>query len=118
MPFVVKSTLTLEFLGEGWENAYFCYQPLTYNDQSRLDEWRAERSKIIADKKTGEKVNDFLIELVQEKMIEGKGWDGKELVDITKDNVGELPMDFFVRLIEVFGNSPITSKKKDSSGTP
>lgn len=112
MPFVVQRKLSLDYLGEGWAEAYILFSPLSYNDEVRLANARKDREKIISgDHEALTKVSDFLKDLIKQKFIAGKGWDGSKLVDLTAEDVFEIPGGVVDRLIGMFDNSPVTPKK-------
>lgn len=94
--FVVKKKIELAFLGEGWEQAYITFSPFSFADNEKLLKLR---SKVNTDnpedttQEGAEEASNNIITLLQDKFIEGKGYDGEKLVDITKDNLKDLPME-------------------------
>lgn len=102
--FVIKKRIPLDFLGEGWKEAYVEFSPFSFVDND----------KIIAMRKFGldqngdnaKEASDQLLEVVKEKFIEGKGWNGEKLINITKENLAELPIEVIVKVLqELQGNS-------------
>lgn len=90
MAFVVKKRVSLEFLGEDWKDAYVVMTPFSWNDNTTLLKYRK------ADPETVLKDQEELSDIIKNRIVEGKGFDGTKLIPITKDNVGDLPMEAFM----------------------
>lgn len=96
MAFIVKKKFDLKHLGEGWENAYIIFTPFTFDDNEELLSIRDLIKTTDPDKvkpEDAKPASDVILKLLQDKLVEGKGWDGKKLIDITKENLGQLPME-------------------------
>lgn len=99
--FVVKKRISLDFLGEGWSEAYITFSPFSFNDNLELLKFRKEVIKVNAESedKDIKALSDKMIKLLQDKFIEGRGFDGKELVDIKKEDFGDLPQEVFEKVV-------------------
>jgi len=52
-----------------------------------------------------------MVNLLSTHLIEGKGYDGETLIDITPDNLTDLPIEIFAHIIkELQGQVPIDPK--------
>lgn len=87
--FIVKKKIELNFLGEGWEDAYISLNAPSYGEIKEF----AKKSQVKEGEKPDEGVIDEGITLLQTIFIEGKAFDGKELVDFTKDDITDLPIE-------------------------
>lgn len=99
MTFVARKKIDLSFVGEGWEAAYITMTPFTFDDNAKLLSVRSAAT--MKNQQEARKVADDLMELVQGKFIEGKGYNGKELEPITKENIGQLPMEIINHVLQV-----------------
>ena len=98
MTFIVKKKLSLDFLGEGWESAYAVFSPFTYEENLNLLKFNKKLRKIEnaeASDKDLENAAEELKKILTDKLIEGMGYNGKELEAITQDNFKDLPMSVF-----------------------
>lgn len=101
--FVVKKRIELAHLGEGWEQAYLIFSPFSFADNETLIKFRGEAAALQggdANEKEIEKVTNRMLQLILGKFVEGKGFDGKTLIDITKENFAELPMEVFNLIVQ------------------
>ncbi len=98
--FVSIKTIKLDFLGEDWKDCYIKINSLTLGELTSLASFTKDETK----------AGIFMVNLIKDKFMEGKGWDGKKIVDIKKDDIEDLPIDIFGGLYEqLMGNLP---KKK------
>lgn len=106
--FQVKKRIGLDFLGEGWEEAYITLNAPSYGEIKEF----SKKSKVkVVEQPDGTKVEqpdesvvDEGITLLKSLFIEGKAFDGKALVDFTKEDITDLPIEainkIFVALTE------------------
>lgn len=102
--FVVKKKIELAFLGEGWEEAYITFSPFSFADNEQLLKLRSNvnvDNPEATPQEGAEKASKNMIALLQEKFVEGKGYDGTGLVDITKENLQDLPMEIINEALNV-----------------
>lgn len=98
MTFVVKKKLSLEMLGEGWEGAFVTFSPFSYEENLKLLKFQKTLEKAGNPDATEKDIEDAagkLKEILTDKLIEGMGFNGKELEAITEKNFGDLPMSVF-----------------------
>lgn len=101
--FVVKKRIDLAHLGEGWEQAFLIFSPFSFSDNEKLIKFRSEAAALQegdASEKEVEKVTNRMLELILSKFVEGKGFDGEKLIDITKENFADLPMEVFNLIVQ------------------
>lgn len=102
--FVVKKKIELAFLGEGWEEAFVTFSPFTFADNESLLKLRSQvnvENPEATPQDGAEKASKDMITLLQDKFVEGKGYDGEGLVAITKDNLADLPMEIINKALDV-----------------
>ncbi len=99
MTFVVRKKIELSFLGEGWQETYVIFTPFTFNDNATLLKLRGLATGAGTDAAEAEKASREIMGLLKDKFIEGKGFDGKALAPITKENLGELPMEIITKIL-------------------
>lgn len=103
MQFVVKKRIELSFLGEGWEEAYVIFTPFTFNDNTALLKLRHLALGVSGpdiDVEEANKATKEIMVLLENKFVEGKGFDGKHLAPITKENLADLPMEIITRILQ------------------
>ena len=97
--FVAKKQLLLDFLGDGWKGAYLELAAATFNDTRAI----AGLSK---DETATDQTSAEVIKFLQSHFIAGKAWDGKELVVLTADDLGELPVEAINKALEATIGTP------------
>lgn len=95
MAFVVKKTLKLDFLGDGWQDAYLEFSGLTFKESRGFSEKKFDENN----PESAENL-EFVITLLKTHFLGGKGWNGSELVDITTDDLEDLPVDAISKSVE------------------
>lgn len=111
--FIVRKKLSLSFLGEGWEDAYLIVTPFTFNDNIQLVKFQKKFAGMGADSASEDELLETtskMKELVSERLVEGKGYDGEKLVDITKDDLGSLPMEVFSKILNELKGETLSPK--------
>src|SRR6185312_366010 len=83
MTLVIKKRISLDFLGEEYKDSYIIVRSQNLNDYEELKNSKKELKQVVID-----------------NFIEGKIAQDKEIVDITKDNIKELPGEVFVEAFE------------------
>lgn len=117
MAFVIRRKLDLSDSGEGWEGAYIIYTPLSFSQNKKLIDIQKYREKLKSgDIETVTKVNNMTFEIAKDGFVEGKGYDGEKLVDITKENLNELPDDMLTKLFKLI-TGKLDTKKNELSPT-
>ncbi len=101
MAFVVKKQLSLDFLGEGWHGAYITFTLPSLKDS--LAQSTPSQEEI---EKEPKKYTLEMVKYLEEHFIDGKGWNGNELVDLTKDDIQLLPTEVFAKGIELLSGAP------------
>lgn len=112
--FVVRKNIPLDFLGQGWEEAFVVFSPFSFADNTALTKFRSEVKQMQdsdeADEKELESFTGKMLQIVLDKFIEGQGFDGTKLVPITKENFSDLPMEVFTHIIEKLQGEQLTPK--------
>lgn len=93
--FVAVETISLDSLGEGWEKCYIKLNALTVGDLEKLAGLREDKA---GDVKAAKEIMDVL----ESKFIEGKGWNGKEVVAIEKSDLRDLPAKAIGKIVTTF----------------
>lgn len=100
MGFPVRKELKLDFLGEGWAGAYLAYSSLTFTETREFT-----KISISGDDENPNKVDDksmdAIMDLLVKHFLEGKAFDGDDLVDIKPSELGDLPVDVITQSVEL-----------------
>lgn len=119
MSFVIKKKISLDWLGEGWEDAYIIFSPFSYGDNVELIKFRKVASKMTQISQSDEeieKVSKKLLQLLTDKLVEGRGFNGKELEPITKENFKDLPVEVFNHCLNALQGEELSPKLSTPSG--
>lgn len=81
MALVIKKRISLEFLGEEYKDSYMLFRCVTLGEYDLMQ--GKDKDKTVRD-------------VVTEHFISGQIRQDSDLVDITKDNLSELPAEVFV----------------------
>lgn len=98
--FVVKKKIDLSHLGEGWEGGFVTLSPFTFRDNDAIIRLRTLVTSQDISEEESRKASDEIVTLLQEKLIEGMGFNGESLVAITKENLPDLPMEIIVMILQ------------------
>ena len=86
----VEKILKLDFLGDGWNTgAELVFSGLTFAQTKEL----AASVDDSDDSSKTEKNFDLVVKFTKDHFIRGKAWNGTTLVDITKDDLVDLPVE-------------------------
>ena len=119
MSFVIKKKISLDWLGEGWEEAYIVFSPFSYGDNVDLIKFRKIATKMTSVGESDEeieKVSNKLLKLLTDKLVEGQGYNGKGLEPITKDNFKDLPVEVFNHCLNALQGEELSPKSLTPSG--
>ena len=108
--FKLEKTFELNFLGDGWEESYIKFKALTVKDFKKvLDSIPLNIEELKQEEVLG--AVDDAIKLLRDNFIEGKGLgaDGKQ-VDITKDDLEELPPAVITKALGFLSAGSVTPK--------
>lgn len=83
--FVSNQKVSLASVGEGWADAYLTFKGISFNESLDFADLSTDESNAKASA-------DKVLSLLQAHFVDGKGWNGTELVDITSDDLGDLPV--------------------------
>jgi hypothetical protein len=109
--FVVKKKIGLDHLGEGWEGASITMTPFSFRDNEAIISLRTVVTNQNISAEEAKKASDEVVALLQEKLIEGVGFNGEKLVPITKDNLADLPMEIVVMILQTLQGQTQLSPK-------
>ena len=101
--FVAYKTLKLDFLGEGWENAYLKFKDVPYSVLTQMSEeygtgYTADELK--NDPQKVKEANTAGNKFLKDFFVEGKGFNGESLIEVTKDNLPDLPARALVKAVD------------------
>ena len=92
MKFNLSKKISLDFVGEGWQDCFIRFNAVTFNEAKELQ----PKLEIIA--KDNNQSADFLLSFLQEKFLSGKGLsEHNDLIDITKEDIGEFPIGVLIK---------------------
>lgn len=114
--FKVVKTIDLAFLGEGWNECYLKVNELSWDEITNMGNTYGigefTREELLADMKKAKKSNEKMTKFVESQFVSGKGFDGKSVIDITKEDVKELPGSVIIKAIEIITGQDITNPKE------
>ncbi|QNK82600.1 hypothetical protein [Nakamurella sp. PAMC28650] len=96
--FIVRKHVSLDFLGEDWKEAFIDYNAFDSNDLLQISEISTDES---------DKTSSFrrMLELLKANFLDGKGVGVDGLVDLTQDDLSQLPIEIVNRSIEALNGS-------------
>lgn len=117
MSFVIKRKMDLSELGEGWDSCYIEYNPIRSRDNDKLLAIQEYRAAILNnDIEAIKKARQATLTIIKENFLGGKGYDGEKQIDITKENLENLPDETLTELFQLI-TGQIDAKKKKPSQT-
>lgn len=99
--FVVKKKISLDFLGEDWKECYLEMTPFTFADNDKI--LRIQKLSLQQVNMTAEEAQHAsteILNLVADKLISGKGYNGESLIPITRENLSDLPIEVIVHALK------------------
>lgn len=93
--FKVVKRLSLDFLGEGWKDAYINFQVLTIADIK--DKFPSLAKLNADDPKAVIESMGMILEIIEDKFVDGKGLADGKLVEFKKEDLKELPNELMVK---------------------
>lgn len=100
MAFIVDQTIDLSYLGESWKGCAITFHSPTYRQVSGLAS-------------DPDKASEKAMDLLKEMFVSGKGFDGKEVVDMGADDIADLPMLVVSKCLEQLAGK--VSPKEDGN---
>lgn len=91
--FRVIKRLSLEFLGDEWKECYIKFKALSYNQLDVIAQLDIETDPKKLDLKKVQKASKEIKGVLERQFTEGKGWNGKEIIGMEKNDIGELPAE-------------------------
>ncbi len=101
--FKVVKKLPLDFLGEGWKDAYINFQVLTIADIK--DKFPSLAELNVDDPKSVVGAMEMILKILTEKFIDGKDNEGKE---IKVEDLKELPAEMMKKTLDFLSQGVIT----------
>lgn len=89
MAYVLVRTLTLDDVAKEWKGCFLTMREPSVEEASQLANPDAAEEKAI----------EKTMALLKDLFMEGKAFDGKEVVSIKKDDLGELPISVLGRAV-------------------
>lgn len=108
--FVVKKKIDLSHLGDGWEGGFVTLSPFTFRDNDAIIKLRSLVTSQNVSEDEARQASNEIVELLQEKLIEGMGFNGEELVAITKENLSDLPMELIIMILQTLQGQTLSPK--------
>ena len=91
---VIKKRISLDSLGDEYQDSYLTFKSISIGEAENI----AKDAEIATNDK---KASVFICETLTEKFIEGKFFDGKELVDLSKEDVKDIDIATCITLFEI-----------------
>ena len=90
---VIKKRIGLDFLGDEYKDSYLVFKSIPMREYKEFIE--------AAKGKDEDKAVDFISEKISELFIEGKFFDGKELIDLDKEDLLDLDIATTVQVFKI-----------------
>lgn len=103
MKFDFNKKLDLEYLGSDWKGCYLSFSPLSVREAKSLLGLKDGDVASIVEKS---------VELLKEKFIEGKLLSGGVIVDVTKDDLEDLPVEIVKDSISLLSSDEKKTEKQ------
>ena len=84
MAFTFTTKVDLSEFGEEWKDSYITVRRLTFGESKDLADFNSEDTA---------KSIEFAVKLLDTHFVEGKVWNGSETVDLTKEDIENLPAE-------------------------
>jgi hypothetical protein len=102
MKFDIKVKLNLDFLGDGWDQCYINYSPITIGDAKKFRSLSPDDPESL----------DKGIALLKDLFLDGKGLSGGKLVDFQAEDIEQLPLTVINKSIELMVGTMTDAEKK------
>ena len=106
--FDIRKKLSLDFLGDGWEECYLIFSTPSIAELSKsvsgLENLDAENPKGIQEN------FERAMEMIENNFIEGKGLVGGKVVDVKKVDLREFPIDVINRVMDFLASGSVMSE--------
>jgi hypothetical protein len=100
--FPIEKRLDLGFLGQGWQGAELVLSGLTFAETKEIANVGVDPDAPDANEKSTAFVSDFL----GKHFLRGKAFNGTNLVDLTKEDLEELPIEVVNKAVELLSGNP------------
>lgn len=100
--FPVEKKLDLSFLGGNWTGAELVLSGLTFAQTKDLTDVNTDATGSEAAKANAE----FVVKFLGDHFLRGKAWNGSTLVELTKDDLGDLPVEVVNKAVELLAGTP------------
>lgn len=98
--FVVKKRLDLDFFGEDWKDCFIDFTPITYTEANSLKALRDVDAKTLDEAKR-EELAQQTVDMLKSHFVAGKGYTEDGVVDLTADDLTELPVEIITKAIVI-----------------
>lgn len=106
--FVLSRTLKLDEFGDEWKDCYIKLKEPTLNEVQKI-------SNEVVNANTEKQVEAVKV-VLESSFIEGKAFNGKEIVDLKKTDLSDLPISIYMKLSDfLLGSLPEKAKGSTSS---
>jgi hypothetical protein len=100
MAFTVEKKLELAYLGNGWNGCFLRFNGMTFAETREF-----AKLNIAEGDPANEESLLAIMNLLKSHLVEGKGWNGSEVVPITADDLQDLPTDVITKSIELLAGT-------------
>lgn len=100
MAFAIPKKMSLDFLGEGWHDAYINFSLPSLKES--INQPTPTEEELNSDPK---KYTSQMVAFTEKHFLSGKGWDGSQLVDLQASDIQELPPIVFMKATELLSGN-------------
>lgn len=100
MTFQVKKKLDLSYLGDGWtQGTYLNFSSLTFAETREFANLNVDTEN--TDNTANQQSLDMVLGIVTKHFIDGMGWDGQKLAEISASDIQDLPVEVVTKSIQL-----------------
>lgn len=97
----INKKITLEFLGEEYADSYVNMSAIPLKDYDEM----VKQSEAVKD--DNKKAMEYMVKLVQDRFQSGSIKQGDDMVDMSKEDISDMPGEFFLNVIrKLSGQDP------------
>ncbi len=92
----IEKRISLDFFGGGYGESYVIFQAIPMRDYAEIQ----SKIEAIQASEDNQEAMKFMVDLISERFIKGEVTQGGKLQDITKDDLLDMPGEFFLGVME------------------
>ena len=99
--FVLTKKLDLSKLADSWKGCYI-----------EFSDFSSKEVQALSGEKNKDKAYEQTLEFIKTKFVSGKGFDGKKIIDMEKDDIDDLPMTILRGIVDFLLPKPTEAEMR------